>query len=174
MDGGWWSGEAVERESNRTPGEFPSLHGATAPEVAARADAYIKAAGIHGSVLLARSGKVILAKGDGLANIELEVANGPATKFRLASITKQFTAAAILQLQEKGKLSVGDLISRYIPGTPGTWSGITIHHLLTHTSGIPSYTDEAGYQARMRERAGAPLDFINRFRDLPLSFKPGE
>ena len=72
------------------------------PDLAAKADAYIKAAGIQGSVLLAKNGKVILAKGYGLANIELDVANKPETKFRLASITKQFTAAAILQLQENG------------------------------------------------------------------------
>jgi len=144
------------------------------PEVAARADAYIKAAGIQGSVLLAKSGKVILAKGYGLANIELDVANRPETKFRLGSITKQFTAVAILQLQENGKLGVNDPISKYLQGTPAAWNGITIHHLLTHTSGIPSYTDDAGYQAQMRERAGPPLDFINRFRDRTLDFPPGE
>jgi D-alanyl-D-alanine carboxypeptidase len=146
----------------------------TTPDVAAKADAYIKASGIQGSVLLANSGKVILAKGYGLANIELDVPNKPETKFRLGSITKQFTAAAILQLQEKGKLRVEDPISKHIQGTPAAWSGITIHHLLTHTSGIPSYTDEAGYQAHMRERVGAPLAFINRFRDRPLEFSPGE
>jgi CubicO group peptidase (beta-lactamase class C family) len=116
---------------------------------------YIKAANIQGSVLLAKNGKVILAKGYGLANIELGVANTPATKFRLGSITKQFTATAILQLQEKAKLKVGDPISKYIPDAPAAWQGITIHHLLTHTSGIPSYTDQAGYQAHMRELAGA-------------------
>jgi len=150
------------------------LSAKTAPEVAANADAYIKAAGIQGSVLLAKGGKVILAKGDGLANVELDAANTPKTKFRLGSITKQFTAAAILQLQEKEKLRVGDPISKYVPGSPAAWNAITIHHLLTHTSGIPSYTDEAGYQSHMRERAGAPLEFIKRFRDLPLEFTPGE
>src|SRR5579862_4714355 len=78
----------------------------TKSELAARADAYIRAANIQGSVLLAKGGKVILAKGYGLANVELNVANTPQTKFRLGSITKQFTAAAILQLQEKGRLKV--------------------------------------------------------------------
>jgi len=104
------------------------------PDLASKADAYIKTAGIQGSVLIAKNGKVILAKGYGLANIELGVANTPATKFRLGSITKQFTAAAILhlqeQLQEKGKLKVGDPISRYIPDTPAAWGGITIHHTI--------------------------------------------
>lgn len=143
-------------------------------DLAAKADAYIKATGIPGSVLLAKSGKVVLARGYGLANIELDVPNKSETKFRLGSITKQFTAAAILQLQEKGKLRIEDPISRYIPNTPAAWTGITIHHLLTHTSGIPSYTEEAGYQAHMRERVGAPIDFLSRFRDRPLEFAPGE
>lgn len=144
------------------------------PALASKADAYIQAAGIQGSVLLAKNGKVILAKGYGLANMELGVANTPATKFRLGSITKQFTAAAILLLQEKGKLSVADPISKFIPDSPAAWNDITIHHLLTHTSGIPSYTDQAGYQAHMREPSGEPLDFFKRFRDFPLEFKPGE
>ena len=141
--------------------------------VAERADAYIRSAGIQGSVLLAKSGTVILARGYGLANIELAVANKPATKFRLGSITKQFTAAAILQLREQGKLEVGDPISKYIPGSPAAWSSVTVHHLLTHTSGIHSYTDGADYPDHMRERAGAPLEFINRLRRLPLDFHPG-
>jgi CubicO group peptidase (beta-lactamase class C family) len=146
----------------------------TTSQLTAKADAYIKAAGLQGSVLLVKSGKVLLSKGYGLANIELDVPNKPETKFRLGSITKQFTAAAILQLQEKGKLRVDDPISKYIQGTPATWSSVTIQHLLTHTSGIPSYTDEAGYQAHMREQVGTPLDFIKRFRDRPLDFTPGE
>ena len=144
------------------------------PEVAAKADAYINAAAIQGSVLLATNGMVVLAKGYGLANIELDVPNSPETKFRLGSITKQFTAAAILQLQDAGKLSVDDPISKHIPGAPVAWNGVTIRHLLTHTSGIPSYTDAAGYQLNMRERANAPFEFIKRFSNLPLQSKPGE
>jgi D-alanyl-D-alanine carboxypeptidase len=141
--------------------------------VAGKADAYIKSAGIQGSVLLARGGKVILSRGYGLANFELGVANKPETKFRLGSITKQFTAAAILQLQEQGRLGIGDPISKYIPGSPGAWSSVTVHHLLTHTSGIHSYTDNAGYPDHMRERAGTPLEFVNRFRNLSPDFDPG-
>jgi CubicO group peptidase (beta-lactamase class C family) len=142
--------------------------------VAAKADAYIKAAKVQGSVLLAKSGKVVLVKGYGLANIELDVGNSPNTKFRLGSITKQFTAAAILQLQETERLRVGDPISKYIPGAPAAWNDITIRHLLTHTSGIPSYTDAAGYERHRRERAGAPLNFISRSNSIPLEFTPGE
>ena len=95
------------------------------PDLAAKADAYIKKAGIQGSVLLAKNGKVILARGYGLANIELDVPNTPSTIFRLGAITKQFTETAILQL----------------PDTTTSWNSVHIHELLTHTSGIPSYTD---------------------------------
>ena len=83
-----------------------------APDLAAEADGYIKAAGIQGSVLLAKNGKVILAKGYGLANVELDVPNKPATIFRLGSITKQFTAAAILQRDDQ----VGRGTARYLFG----------------------------------------------------------
>ena len=146
----------------------------TTEEIAAKAEAYISTSGFRGSILLAKDGKIILAKGYGLANIELDVANSPETKFRFGSITKQFTAAAILQLEERGKLKVGDKASKYIPGAPLAWSDITIHHLLTHTSGIPSYTNEAGNKAHMRDHIGAPLDFIKKFQDLQLEFSPGE
>lgn len=137
------------------------------------AGAYLEAAHFQGTALLAKDGKVLLAKGYGLANREHGVPNKPETKFRLGSITKQFTAAAILQLQEKGKLSVHDKIAKYVPDTPPAWSAITIHHLLTHTSGIPNYTDPAEYERRMRERPGTPLAFVRRFRELPLDFQPG-
>jgi CubicO group peptidase (beta-lactamase class C family) len=134
----------------------------------------IDSANIQGAVLLAKNGKVILSKGYGLANAEHDVPNKPETKFRLGSITKQFTAAAILQLQEQGKLSVRDNVLKYIPSAPSAWNGITIHHLLTHTSGIPSYTGAPGYERLMRHPAGPPLDFVNRFKSLPLEFIPGE
>jgi CubicO group peptidase (beta-lactamase class C family) len=148
--------------------------GAQTSDVADKADAYINKAGIQGSVLLAKGGKIVLAKGYGLANIELNVANTPETKFRLGSITKQFTAAAILQLQEQGKLQLTDPVWKYIPDTPASWTGVTIQHLLTHTSGIPSYTDAADYPLRMREAVRSPLDFTKRFSGLPLDFSPGE
>ena len=148
------------------------------PGVAAKADAhvlsYANTGRFQGSVLLAKGGQIILSKGYGLANVELDVPNKPETKFRLGSITKQFTAAAILQLQEQGKLKVTDEISKYVPDTPETWKGITIHHLLTHTSGIPSYTNGPDYMQHMREDPKTPLEFVKRFRDKPLDFKPGE
>ena len=146
-------------------------------DLAAKADAYVasyvNAGRFYGSVLVAKGGKVILTRGYGLANMELDVPNKPETKFRLGSITKQFTSAAILQLQEQGKLRVTDEISKYIPDSPDTWKGITIHYLLSHTSGIPSYTNGPDYVQHMREETHGPLEFIKRFRDKPLDFKPG-
>ena len=150
-----------------------TVGGQNTAELSAKADAHVLSAGIEGTVLLARRGEVLLVKGYGLANREHGVPNKPETKFRLGSITKQFTAAAILQLQGKGKLKVSDSISKYLPSAPAAWSGITIHHLLTHTSGIPSYTDDKAFRERMRERSDSPLTVIRRFRDLPLQFDPG-
>src|SRR5262252_938392 len=102
-----------------------------------------------GSVLIARDGKVLFSKGYGLANVEFDVPNTPQTKFRLGSITKQFTAAAILLLQERGKLSVRDPICKYFESCPTAWSEVTIHHLLTHTGGIPNFTSFPDYLPKM-------------------------
>ena len=88
-----------------------------------------------GAVLVAKGGKTLFARGYGFANIEHQVPNTTRTKFRLGSITKQFTAMAILILQERGKLKVEDPVGKYIDDAPRAWDGVTIHHLLTHTGG---------------------------------------
>ena len=112
-------------------------------EKAARADlmlrVYTKKNMFSGSVLIAKKGKVLLSKGYGLANTTSTISNSPTTKFKLASVSKQFTAMAIMILQEKGKLSTEDKLTKYIPDYPDG-DKITIHHLLTHTSGIPNVT----------------------------------
>jgi CubicO group peptidase (beta-lactamase class C family) len=126
-----------------------------------------------GAVLVAREGKVLFARGYGMANLEHGIANTPQTKFRLGSITKQFTAVAFLQLQEKGKLSVQDPVCKYVPDCPAAWAPITIHHLLTHTSGIPNFTSFPDYQQTMM-LASPPEKTLVRFRDKPLDFAPGE
>jgi CubicO group peptidase (beta-lactamase class C family) len=94
-----------------------------------------------GVVLLARDGKVLFARGYGMANLEHDVPNSVDTKFRLGSITKQFTAVGIMMLQERKKLSVHDSICIYVHDCPDSWKSITIHQLLSHTSGIPSFTE---------------------------------
>jgi CubicO group peptidase (beta-lactamase class C family) len=126
-----------------------------------------------GAVLVARDGKVVLSKGYGMANYEWDIPNTPSTKFRLGSITKQFTSMAIMQLQERGLLSVNDPITKHLPDYPKTGDGITIHHLLTHTSGIPSYTGVPEYQKNMRV-AFSTAQMIDGFKDKPLEFTPGE
>ena len=119
-------------------------------EIPERLSAYMDAAAkeekFSGSVLVAKDGEILLAEGYGLANAEHEVPNTPETKFRLGSITKMFTATAILILQERGKLKVEDPIGKHLPDSPKAWEEVTIHHLLTHTSGIPSYTDDPSYR----------------------------
>ncbi len=126
-----------------------------------------------GTVLIARAGQVIFCKGYGMANLELDVACTPQTKFRLGSITKQFTAMAILILQERGKLKVADHLKQYMPDAPKAWSEITIHHLLTHTSGIPNCTSFPDFLKTLPNRVTL-TELIARFKDKPLEFKPGE
>src|SRR5262245_42193349 len=87
-----------------------------------------------GSVLVAQDGTLLLDKGYGFANLEWEVPNTPATKFRLGSISKQFTAACIMLLEERGKLKVEDPVKKHMPDAPAAWDKVTIFHLLTHTS----------------------------------------
>jgi CubicO group peptidase (beta-lactamase class C family) len=126
-----------------------------------------------GSVLVAKGTQVLLNKGYGSANLEWDVPNSPATKFRLGSITKQFTAASILLLQERGKLNVADAVKKYMPDAPAAWDNVTIYHLLTHTSGIPSFTSFPEY-AKWEPFATTAAEEVARFRDKPLDFAPGE
>jgi CubicO group peptidase (beta-lactamase class C family) len=136
-------------------------------------NAATKAGGFAGSVLIARDGKVIFNRGYGMANLEWDIPNTPQTKFRLGSITKQFTAASILLLEEQGKLDVQDLVCKYIADCPKAWEEITIHHLLTHTSGIPNLTAFPDFQKT--KALPSPLEStIARFKDKPLEFKTGD
>jgi len=126
-----------------------------------------------GSVLVARGGQVVFSKGYGSADLEWDVPNSSTTKFRLGSITKQFTAASILLLEERGKLSVNDPVKKHLPDAPAAWDKITIFHVLTHTSGIPSFTGFPDY-AKLEPFATTPEQLVARFRDKPLDFAPGE
>ena len=126
-----------------------------------------------GTVLVARSDEILLDKGYGFANLELDVPDTPPTKFRLGSVTKQFTAAAIMLLQERGKLNVDDLVKKYMPDAPATWDKITIFNVLTHTSGIPNYTNFPDYPA-LQGIPTTPQKLVGRFIDKPLDFQPGE
>src|SRR5260370_19015480 len=126
-----------------------------------------------GSVLVARAEKALLDKGYGFANLEWDVPNSPTTKFRLGSITKQFTAASILLLEERGKLKVEDPVKKHLPDAPASWDKVTIYHLLTHTSGIPSFTGFPDYRST-EALPSPPEKTVARFRDKPLAFEPGQ
>jgi CubicO group peptidase (beta-lactamase class C family) len=128
----------------------------------------------NGSVLVAENGKVIFKKGYGFANMEWNIPNTPETKFRIGSITKQFTAMLILQLVEQGKLKLDGKITDYLPDYPkSTGDKVTIHHLLTHTSGIPSYTGFPKFFSEMSRDPYAPEAFVKTFSDSALQFEPG-
>jgi CubicO group peptidase (beta-lactamase class C family) len=126
-----------------------------------------------GSVLVAHGKEILLDKGYGFANLEWNIPNSPSSKFRLGSITKQFTAASILLLQERGKLSLSDPVKKYLPDSPPAWDKISIFNLLTHTSGIPSFTNFPDY-ASLEPFATTAEQLVKRFRDKPLDFQPGE
>lgn len=147
-------------------------------QVLAREDAYIAeeraAHHFRGVVLVGMDGKIVFEKAYGHADEEWDVSNTPKTKFRIASLTKQFTAACILILQERGLLHVQDVASKYLPEMPAAWKAVTIHQLLTHTAGIPN-ADHSGQQsAKMGDRIGAaPEEMIASVASKPLDFDPG-
>ncbi len=122
---------------------------------------------------MAKDGQVIYRKAFGMANLELDVPMTPDMVFRIGSVTKQFTAVAILQLLEQGKLSLDDEITRFIPDYPTQGHKITIHHLLNHTSGIKSYTSMSEFSMVLRKDQ-APSQIIDIFKDQPMDFAPGE
>ena len=124
------------------------------------------------NVLVARDGAPVLRTSFGLANREWAIPNAPDAEFWIGSMTKQFTALAVLQLAADGKLSLDDPISRFIPAAPPAWREITVRHLLTHTSGIPNHTSlpEWAEQTWMNR---SPGDLIRFVQDRPLDFAPG-
>ena len=128
--------------------------------------------GPGGTALVSRKGKVIYKKAFGMADLELNVPMQPDMIFRIGSITKQFTAVAILQLVEKGKLSLQDDIKKFIPDYPTQGHTITIEHLLTHTSGIKSYTGMPGFESMMRKDM-KPVEIIDVFKNEKMDFVPG-
>ena len=129
--------------------------------------------GFSGAVLLASEGKPLVSKGYGYANAEWQIPNTPQTKFRIGSVTKQFTSMMVMQLREQGKIKLEDSVCVYVTPCPDAWKPVTIHHLLTHTSGIPTYTSLPVW----RETMMAPRtieQMIGFFRDLPLQWEPGK
>ena len=136
-------------------------------------NSYVKMNQFSGSLLIAQNDQIIINKGYGMANWDYEIPNNPQTKFRIASLTKQFTAMAILMLEEKGLLDLNDPLTKYISDYPNG-NKIKILHLLTHTSGIPDHTELPDFN---QERRVYPYDVIKTivtFKNKPLEFTPGE
>jgi len=145
---------------------------------AARIEEYLaranKVGQFNGAALVAENGKVIYKKGLGLANMEWNVPNDADTKFRLGSITKQFTSALILQLVEQGKLKLDGKLSDYLPDyRKDVGDKVTIHHLLTHTSGIPSYTSQPKFFEEVSRNPYTVVDFVKKYASGDLEFEPG-
>ena len=133
---------------------------------------------LNASVLIAERGTVLVDSGYGFADIEQGVRITPDTRLRVASVTKQFTAMAIAMLAEEGKLAIGDPISKYLDSLPAAWSGITIHHLLRHTSGISDYEEWFdGYNTQAysdyMSQAHAPERILRDAKARPLDHEPG-
>jgi CubicO group peptidase (beta-lactamase class C family) len=125
-----------------------------------------------GSVLIAQGDRILLSEGFGSADLENNIPNTPRTRFHLGSVTKQFTAMAVLILQSRGELSVEDPVCGYVPDCPEHWQEITIHQLLTHSSGLPdSWRFYAGRD--VTDMSHPPQEIIAWFKSTPLDFEPG-
>lgn len=145
--------------------------GTVEAKLAAFLQAHYETGLFSGSVMVRRNGRVTLAA-YGLADRDRMIPNTPVTKFRLASITKQFTAVAVLQLHERGALDLHAPISTYLSGYP-QGDLITTHQLLSHMAGIPNMTDAPDFMEWAQQRRSMS-ELMARFQDLPLEFEPGE
>jgi len=125
-----------------------------------------------GAVLVAKDGVILLNDAWGSANLEWQIDNTELTKFRIGSVTKQFTAVGMLLLQEEGKLSLDDKVSDFFPNPPKSWKNITLRHLVRHTSGLPNVTSLEEFKTQ-KFLPTSQDDLINMFADLPLEFEPG-
>ena len=144
-------------------------------QIAAEIERYMKSAvefeKFTGSIIVARDGKPIISRGYGLANVEYDAPNTPKTVFRLASLTKQFTATSIMMLQERGKLNVNDAFCKYLTDCPSAWQPITIKQLLTMTSGIPG---PSGLELGPLRGLPVPWEqWLEATKKKPLDFVPG-
>jgi len=124
------------------------------------------------AIIVQKDGRTIIRKGYGMADLELGVPVAPDMVFRLGSITKQFTAVSILSLAQEGKLNLQDEITKFLPDYPTQGKRITVEHLLTHTSGIQSYTDMPEWLPLWRKDM-TPKELVDLFKDKPMQFEPG-
>jgi CubicO group peptidase (beta-lactamase class C family) len=159
----------------RTPA--PARPVAVANPYAAKIDALVDAVladhrAVGLAVAVARGDQLLVAKGYGVADVAHATPVTADTVFRIGSVTKQFTAVAILQLVERGELKLTDDVRTYVPEFPAKSRTVTIEHLLTHTSGIPSYTDAANW-IELGAKRMTHAQMLALFADAPLGFDPG-
>lgn len=133
---------------------------------------YVESQNFSGSILISRKGKTLFSKAYGYANLEWKVPNEVNTVFHLASVSKTFTAAAVLMLEQNGLLTTEDFLSKYIPDFPSA-NQMTIHHLLAHTSGITDINDLPEYEV-VSIQPQTPESLVALLKTKPLEFKPGE
>lgn len=133
---------------------------------------FIEKNGPGGVFMISQKGKPIYERAFGLANLELNVPMNPNNVFEIGSMTKQFTSVSILMLEQEGKLKVSDFISTYIPNYPNG-NKITIHHLLTHTSGIKDFTKVKGLSEISQKEMTSQM-MLDFFKNEPVDFQPGE
>ncbi len=170
---------ATPRVVSNTPDTSvtPQVESAASEVFLAEVDGYmndlLSKGQFSGSVLLARDGRVLLSKGYGMADIENDVPNSPRTEFRIASVTKQFTAMGVMLLQQEGKLNVRDSVCEFIEECPEAWQPITLHHLLTHTSGLPENFSIQDFMTLTLSR-NPMRDGLEMLKPRPLQSAPGE
>ena len=157
-------------------GAFALTVGPVAAQDVARMDQVVRASSdadaFSGAVLVARDGRILLDQGYGLANREWNIPNDGDTKFRLGSLTKQFTAVAIMILNQQGKVDLDAPIKTWLPQAPAAWDAVTARHLLNHTSGMPDFTRFDDYEA-LKTQPATMEQLIARFSARPLDFAPG-
>ena len=124
----------------------------------------------NGSALVSRDGDLLFAEGIGMADDANGIPNTPETRFRLGSVTKQFTAMAVLMLASQGLLKTTDPVCDYVDTCPAGWGVVTIEHLLSHSSGIADFTAQPGFDIT---KAATPAETVASVADIPLAFEPG-
>lgn len=139
------------------------------PSLEVRLDELLSA-DLNGAALVARDGEILYAKGFGMADAASSLANGPETRFRIGSITKQFTAMAILILESRRLIDRSDSICDHIDDCPEAWRAVTIEHLLAHTSGIADFTSQPDFDSLA---AATPAETVAGVADMPLRREPG-
>jgi CubicO group peptidase (beta-lactamase class C family) len=168
----------VLAQANAAPPPRKAAAPLTTAQLVERVDEYMQAAvrnaHFSGTILIARDGVPLVSRAYGMSNYELRTPNTTATVYQLASLSKQFTATLIMQLQEQGKLKVSDPLCKFLMSCPVAWRLITLRHLLTHTAGVPGFTRLPNWDEELGHRAYTRGTLMALFRDLPLEFTPGE